>query len=156
MAFSSGYNSVLLVGTVVSDITPIEKNGQTIGCRFNVGVTRKPQKDKNGNQMPQQTDYIPCTAWGWTGKRIIDKYQKKTPIVVHGQWQSGSYTDKTGKKVYTNTCNVGEVYDFMNGTAQGADMTHPQVQSDPIADMLGISDEEAGAYPAVDPNDLPW
>ncbi len=157
MAFASGCNIVLLVGTITTDIKAIEKDGKALGCKFMLGVTRKPlPKDKQNGQPVQQTDYIPCTAWGWVGKRILDRYQKKSPIVVKGEWQSGSYMGRDGNRVYTNTCNVGETYDFMLGTAQGADNRHPEVASDPVADLLGVSDSGAGQYPAIDPDDLPF
>lgn len=158
MAFASGLNIVVLVGTITTDIKAIEKDGQVKGCRFMIGVNRRPiQNPKQPNAQPtQQTDYIPCTAWGWTAKRILDKYQKRSPITVHGTWQSGSYMDRNGNKVYTNTCVIGEVFDFMNGSAAGADNQRPAVTSDPVADILGVSDSGAGSYPEIDPDDLPF
>jgi single-strand DNA-binding protein len=157
MAFASGCNFLMIVGTITTDIKAIEKDGKTIGCKFMVGVTRKPiPKDKQNGQQVQQTDYIPCTAWGWVAKRVLDRYQKKTPIALRGEWQSGSYIGRDGNRVYTNTCNVGEIYDFMLGTAQGGDMRHPEVAADPVADILGVSDAGAGQYQAIDPDDLPF
>lgn len=159
MAFASGFNLVILVGTITTDIKPIEKNGQTIGCKFMVGVTRKPapkDKQSGNNQQIQQSDYIPCVAWGWVGKRVLDKYQKRSSIVLRGEWQSGSYTDRNGNRVYTNTCAVGETYDFVTGAVGGADNRHPEVAADPIGEILGTTDPNAGTYPTIDPDDLPF
>ena len=154
MAFVSGLNEVRLIGTIVSDIVELHnKAGERVGCKFNVAVNDEPPKDKT---KPQKTNYIPCVAWGWVGNKVIDKYSKKTSIDLLGKWESGSYTDKNGTKHYTNVCNVGRVYDFLLGTAQGADMRHPEVAADPVAELLGVSDSGAGQYPAIDPDDLPF
>lgn len=154
MAFASGLNLVTLAGVIVTDIVEIHnKAGETVGYRFTVGVTDEPPKDKS---KPQVTNYIPCTAWGWVGKRIADKCEKKTPILIHGKWQSGSYTDRNGNKVYTHTCIVGKVLDFLNGTPSGGDMRKPETTTDPVAELLGVSDTGAGTYPEIDPDDLPF
>lgn len=153
MAFASGINIIVLMGTITTDIKKIEKDGEVKGCRFMIGINRKPVHSKQPNApQTQQTDYVPCVAWGWTAKRVLDKYQKKSPIAVLGMWESGSYTDRNGNKVYTNTCRVNEVQDFMNGTVSGADNRQPYVTDyDP---ETGIT--EKVEYPEIDPDDLPF
>lgn len=157
MAYTNGFNQIILKGVITTDITKIEKNGEVIGCNFMVGVNRKPSKKDNQTQAQQQTDYIPCTAWSWTAKHILDKYQKKSPVFIIGQWTSGSYTDRTGKKVYTNRCTVGEVHDMSYGSNQGADNQKPYVDNS-VDSVLGVStaDTGAGQYPEIDPDDLPF
>lgn len=157
MAYTNGFNQIILKGVITTDIQKIEKNGEVIGCNFMVGVNRKPSKKDNQTQAQQQTDYIPCTAWSWTAKHILDKYQKKSPVFIIGQWTSGSYTDRTGKKVYTNRCTVGEVHDMSYGSNQGADNQKPYVDNS-VDSVLGVSaaDTGAGQYPEIDPDDLPF
>ena len=157
MAYTNGFNQIILKGVITTDIQKIEKNGEVIGCNFMVGVNRKPSKKDNQTQAQQQTDYIPCTAWSWTAKHILDKYQKKSPVFIIGQWTSGSYTDRTGKKVYTNRCTVGEVHDMSYGSNQGADNQKPYVDNS-VDSVLGAStaDTGAGQYPEIDPDDLPF
>lgn len=157
MAYTNGFNQIILKGVITTEITKIEKNGEVIGCNFMVGVNRKPSKKDNQTQAQQQTDYVPCTAWSWTAKHILDKYQKKSPVFIIGQWTSGSYTDRTGKKVYTNRCTVGEVHDMSYGSNQGADNQKPYVDNS-VDSVLGVStaDSGAGEYPEIDPDDLPF
>lgn len=157
MAYTNGFNQIILKGVITTDIQKIEKNGEVIGCNFMVGVNRKPSKKDNQTQAQQQTDYVPCTAWSWTAKHILDKYQKKSPVFIIGQWTSGSYTDRTGKKVYTNRCTVGEVHDMSYGSNQGADNQKPYVDNS-VDSVLRVStaDSGAGEYPEIDPDDLPF
>ena len=42
-----------------------------------------------------------------TQAEFVEKYCKKgTKLAVEGSWQTGSYTNKDGDKVYTNDCLV--------------------------------------------------
>ena len=53
-----------------------------------------------------EADFISCVAFGKTAE-FIEKYiTKGTKVVVEGRWQTGSYDNKEGKKVYTNDCVV--------------------------------------------------
>ena len=68
--------------------------------RFTLAVNRK-TKD--------EADFINCVAFSKTAE-CVDKYFKQgTKIVVEGRWQTGSYTNKNGQKVYTNECYVESV-----------------------------------------------
>lgn len=157
MAYTNGINRIEIKGVITTDIQKIEKNGEVIGCKFMVGVNRKQTKKEAEAHAQLQSDYIPCTAWSWTAKHILDKYEKRSPIFIIGQWTSGSYTDRTGKKVYTNTCTVGEVHDMSYGSNQGADNQKPYVDNS-VDSVLGVStaDSGAGEYPEIDPDDLPF
>lgn len=157
MAFTNGVNMVILKGNITTDIQKIEKNGEVIGCKFMIGVNRKPSK-KDGADAKQQSDFIPCAAWSWTAKHILDKYEKRSPIFIIGQWTSGSYTDRTGKKVYTNTCSIGEVHDMSYGSNQGADNRKPYVDNsvDEFLRSGSSSASEAVEYTEINPDDLPF
>ena len=51
-------------------------------------------------------DFINCLAFGKRAE-FIEKYCRKgTKLVVEGSWQTGSYTNKDGNKVYTNECLI--------------------------------------------------
>lgn len=155
MAYTNGVNVVILKGNITTDIQKIEKNGEVIGCKFMIGVNRKVSK-KDGADAKQPSDFIPCTAWSWTAKHILDKYEKRSPILIIGQWQSGSYTDRTGKKVYTNTCSIGEVHDMSYGSNQGADNRKPYV--DNSVDSIigpGVAPDPV-EYTEINPDDLPF
>lgn len=60
-------------------------------ARFTLAVDRR----------SEGTDFISCVTFGKTAE-IIEKYVKKgTKIAVEGRIQTGSYTNKEGKTVYT-------------------------------------------------------
>ena len=63
--------------------------------------------DRRFKQEGQPTaDFINCLAFGKRAE-FLEKYcQKGTKLVVEGSWQTGSYTNKDGVKVYTNECLI--------------------------------------------------
>lgn len=63
--------------------------------------------DRKFKQDGQPTaDYINCLAFGKRAE-FLEKYCKKgTKLVIEGSWQTGSYTNKDGNKVYTNECLI--------------------------------------------------
>jgi single-strand DNA-binding protein len=49
----------------------------------------------------QTADFIPCVAFGKNAE-FAEKYLKKgTKIIIRAHFQSGSYTNKDGQKIYT-------------------------------------------------------
>ena len=64
--------------------------------RYTLAVDRPGKKDGQ-----QNADFISCVAFGKNGQ-FAEKYLKKgTKIIVEGHIQTGSFTNKEGKKVYT-------------------------------------------------------
>ena len=63
--------------------------------------------DRRFKQEGQPTaDFINCLAFGKRAE-FLEKYcQKGTKLVVEGSWQTGSYTNKDGQKIYTNDCLI--------------------------------------------------
>lgn len=65
-------------------------------AKYSLAVDRKFKKDGE-----QSADFIPVTAFGKAGE-FVEKYVKKgTKLIVSGRFQSGSYTNKDGVKVFT-------------------------------------------------------
>ena len=63
--------------------------------------------DRRFKQEGQPTaDFINCLAFGKRAE-FLEKYcQKGTKLVIEGSWQTGSYTNKDGQKIYTNECLI--------------------------------------------------
>lgn len=83
-------NKVILMGRLTKhpDIRQ-SQSGQV--ARYTLAVDRY----KDG------ADFIPCVAFGKSAE-FADKYLKQgTKVVVVGHIQTGSYTNRDGKKVYT-------------------------------------------------------
>lgn len=101
-------NKVILIGRLVRDPEVRWTQGSESMCvaKFTLAVDRKTKKEGE-----QSADFISCTAFKKTAE-FIDKYIKKgTKIALEGRWQTSSYTNKEGAKVYTNDCIV-EMVEF--------------------------------------------
>ena len=96
-------NRVILMGRIVRDQEIRYSQGEksTAVARLSLAVDRK------FKQEGQPTaDFINCLAFGKRAE-FLEKYSKKgTKLVVEGSWQTGSYTNKDGQKVYTNECLI--------------------------------------------------
>ena len=95
-------NKVMIMGRLVKDADV--RTGTTAVAKFTLAVDRKFKKEGE-----QTADFISCVAFGKTAE-FVEKYLSKgTKILVEGRWQTGSYTNKDGQKVYTNDCVVEQV-----------------------------------------------
>lgn len=75
----------------------------TAVARYALAVDRKFKRDGEAS-----ADFINCIAFGKNGE-FAEKYLRKgTKIVVVGRIQTGSYTNKEGRKVYTTDIVVEE------------------------------------------------
>lgn len=96
-------NRVILLGRLTRDpdIRVSQGENSIAVARFTLAVDRKRKKDEE-----QTADFISCVAFRGTAE-FIEKYAKQgTKLAVEGRWQTGSYTNKDGVKVYTNDCLV--------------------------------------------------
>lgn len=106
-------NVVTLVGRLSKD--PETRYGQTgtAVTSYTLAVDRKYKRDGEPS-----ADFIRCVVFG-KGAEAADKYCKKgMRIAVSGHIQTGSYTDKDGKKVYT-TDVVVESWEFAQSKGEG-------------------------------------
>lgn len=97
-------NKVILGGRLVKDPvinTYQTKEGAVTVASFTLAV--------NSTKKDAPANFIQCSCFGKTAE-VCDKYLHKGSLIfVEGAWITGSYTDKEGKKVYTNTCNVTSI-----------------------------------------------
>ena len=96
-------NKVILMGRLVRDVDVRYSQGEKpmAIARYTLAVDRKFKRDGEST-----ADFINCIAFGKNGE-FAEKYlHKGIKILVEGRWQSGSYTNRDGQKVYTNDCVV--------------------------------------------------
>lgn len=96
-------NKVILMGRLTRDpdIRYSQGENATAIARFSLAVDRRFKQEGQPS-----ADFINCLALGKNGE-FAEKYlHKGTKVVVVGNWQTGSYTNKDGNKVYTNDCFV--------------------------------------------------
>lgn len=96
-------NRMVLQGRLTSD--PELRNTQSgvAVCSFSVAWSEK----YNGNERKL---FLDCTAWRGIGEMVSKNFHKSKEIVVEGQLETDSYTDKDGNKRSTIKMNVDKVH----------------------------------------------
>ena len=106
-------NKTILIGRLTKDVET-RYSGEMAIARYTLAVDRKFKREGEAT-----ADFISCVAFGKNGE-FAEKYLKKgTKIAVTGRIQTGSYTDKDGKKVYTTEV-VAEEHEFVESKGSGA------------------------------------
>ena len=99
----SDMNSVSLMGRLTADPELKTTQNGISYCRFTVAVNRY---SKDGEDT---ADFISCVAWRSTAEFICNYFLKGNKIALIGSIQTGSYTDKDGRTVYTTDVLVDKV-----------------------------------------------
>lgn len=129
-------NKCILIGRLVRDPEIRWTQGQESMCvaKFTLAVDRKTKKEGE-----QSADFISCTAFKKSAE-FIEKYIKKgTKIALEGRWQTGSYTNKEGAKIYTNDCIVEQVEFAESKASESKQETAPTAPQDD--GFMNIPDE---------------
>lgn len=105
-------NQVVLQGRLTAD-PQLNQNGQMSTLHFTLASDRS-FKNKDGNRY---TDFIRCTAFGKSADNMANFFQKGQLVIVYGRWQTGSYQDNSGNRVYTNELVVRD-FEFDNNPKQ--------------------------------------
>lgn len=138
-------NKVILMGRLARDpeIRWTQANSaqqETCVARYTVAVDRKYKKDGD----TQSADFIGCVAFGRQAE-FAEKYLRKgIKIALTGRIQTGSYTNRDGRKVYT-TDVVVEEQEFAESKA--ANESHAGQQAAPKDLGDGFMEVPDGAEP---------
>lgn len=133
-------NVCVFCGRAVKDPDIKYTQGEKATCvaRFNLAVDRR-GKD-NGADFPSMI------AFGKTGE-FVEKYIKKgTKVVVRTHYQSGSYTNRDGQKVYT--------HDFVIDDIEFAESKAASSQNQQSAPTGGNINDYVNSMPSME--DLPF
>ena len=130
-------NSVQLIGRLTRDPEIRYTDGGASIARFGLAVDRR-FKQENG----ADGDFINIVSFGKTAETIEKYFHKGMKIALNGRIQTGSYTDKDGKKVYT-TDVVAENVEFCEskGTYANNDAQAPSQNGEFMSIPDGIDDE---------------
>ena len=130
-------NSVQLIGRLTRDPEIRYTDGGASITRFGLAVDRR-FKQENG----ADADFINIVAFGKTAEFIEKYFHKGMKIALNGRIQTGSYTDKDGKKVYT-TDIVAENVEFCEskGNSANNDAQAPEQNGDFMNVPDGIDEE---------------
>ena len=134
-------NKIILMGRLTKDpeIRYSQGNNSMAVARYTLAVDRKFKRDGE-----PAADFINCIAFGKNGE-FAEKYlHKGIKILVEGRWQSGSYTNRDGQKVYTNDCVVEscEFAEGKNANQSERPQPAPQTDSDGFMSIPDGIDEE--------------
>lgn len=104
-------NKIILIGRITKD--PELKNvgaNNTANTRITLAIDR-PGKDAG-------TDFINVSVWGTQAENVCKYLSKGRQVAVEGRVQTGSYTDKEGKTVYTTDIVANNV-EFLGSGGSG-------------------------------------
>ena len=117
-------NTVILMGRFVDDPeTSSYKNSdgdKGLRVTFTLAVQRE-GKDAGA-------DFIRCVGFGKRADFIAQYFEKGQKALVTGRWQTGSYENKDGEKVYTNDCMISQI-EFADSPKQREGFEEPERSS---------------------------
>lgn len=141
-------NRVILCGRLTRE--PEVRYSQTADgsmavARYTLAVDRRRARNNNDEQS---ADFISCVAFSRSGE-FAEKYlHQGTKIIIEGRWQTGNYTNKDGRKIYTNDCVV-ERHEFCESRANQQNNSNgiigrnsPSADSDSFMSIPDDIDEE--------------
>lgn len=102
-------NNVSLIGRLTSKPELRHTSSNIPYTRFVLAVNRN-HTDKDGNK---QADFISVIAWRRQAENMCNYLEKGSLIAVNGSIQTGRYTDKNQKTVYT-TDVIADTIQFLN------------------------------------------
>lgn len=136
-------NNVVLLGRLSTNVE-MRKVGDSSVANFTVAINRIPGKDGT-----QNTDFIPCQAWGKQAEFIAKYFAKGQKIAVGGEIRVNNYTTKEDEKRSFTVVNVDSV-EFCDGKPaekSGSDSSaaKPKAKKKPDQEQTPVDDA-----------DLPW
>lgn len=120
-------NKTILMGraTKDSEVRYTQGNEPMAIARFTLAVDRRGKK----NDGEQTADFVNIVAFGKQAE-FCEKYVKKgTKILLTGRIQTGSYTDRDGKKVYTTEV-VAEELEFAESKKAETQAEEPKADNE--------------------------
>ena len=154
-------NKVLLLGRLTRDpIISYASGDNTMAiARFTLAVDRRFKRE--GDAVT--ADFIGCVAFGKTAE-FVDRFAKQgTKFAIEGRIQTGSYTNKEGKKVYTTDVVVENIEFAESKAASQGQSSYQQPQQAAqqggySAPQQGYSAQPQGSYyqqPQAAPQQVP-
>jgi single-strand DNA-binding protein len=143
-------NKVQLLGRLTRDPEVRYYNGQdgqqSAVARYTLAVDR-PGRHQDGQQS---ADFISCVAFGKRGEFAGQYFRQGMKVAISGRLQTGSYTDKDGRKVYTTDVNIEE-QEFAESRQDGQQMQQAPQQGagQPRSNLAATSQQapqQAGGY----------
>ncbi len=88
------YNKVILMGRITHDLELKTTQSNLSVCSFSIAVDRR-----FGKGEERQTDFFNIVAWRQQAEFVCRYFAKGRMILVEGELQTRTYTDKNGQNV---------------------------------------------------------
>lgn len=146
-------NMVILIGRLTKD-PELKKSASGISyCRFNLAIDR----EKKSGSDTSAADFPSCVAWRQQADFLTGYGAKGDLFAISGEIQTGSYTDRDGRKVYTTDVVANSVKRLEPKKAatsgsyasMGTSLRKDEIQAD---DGFDLGDEHAD----IPDDDLPF
>lgn len=141
-------NKVFLMGNLTRDpelrYTP---SGMAV-CKLGLAVGRR-YRDKNSNEMKEETCFVDITVWGKTGENCSQYLAKGRPVLIEGRLRYSTWETEGQKRSKLEV--VAENVQFMPRTS-------PTSQGEPYEDSPSKekSAETEADIPGEDENSIPF
>ena len=147
-------NKVIIMGRLTRDpdVRYTTGNEPKAVARFTVAVDRKFARRDDENA--QTADFIGCVAFSRLAEFAEKWLRQGTKVVVTGRLQTGSYTDKDGRKVYT-TDVVAEDVEFAESKRDGS-VGSAQTKAQAPAQTQAADDGFMNIDDSMDDDGLPF
>lgn len=127
-------NRVILIGRLTRDPEVRTSQEGTLVARYTLAV----------NKADNKADFVRCVTFGKSAE-FVEKYlHKGIKIAIEGRIQTGSYTDDTGRKVYTTDVivNQHEFVESKEAAERNEDTFNQQMSADGFMNIPDDIDEE--------------
>ena len=137
-------NQVTLIGYLTADPELKQTPSGTSICSFSIAVNRKMVKEG-----APSCDFINVVAWRERAEFIAKYFRKGKPILIQGELQTRSYTDKQGSKRYATEVVVNES-DFVDNksasdeqkpASSGSDTHNPYIAAATAEQFEEVGDD---------------
>ncbi|MEF2965077.1 single-stranded DNA-binding protein [Paenibacillus sp. M1] len=125
-------NKVIIIGRLTRDPELRYSGNGTAVTKFTVAC------DRRGSD---EADFIPVITFKQTAEACANYLRKGRLVAVEGRWQTGSYENNEGKRIYTNDCLADNVRFLERGESQQSNSG----SGDPFHDdgkPIDISDDD--------------
>ena len=137
-------NKVVLMGRLTRDPDVRYTRGERAMAvaNYTLAVDRRGKKSQEGEA---NADFIQCTAFDKAGEFAEKYFRQGMRVLISGRIQTGSYTDRDGRKVHTTQVIIEE-QEFADSKGAGGEKGQKPQQADIDADGFmnipdGVEDE---------------
>lgn len=137
-------NKVVLMGRLTRDPDVRYTRGERAMAvaNYTLAVDRRGKRSQEGEA---NADFIQCTAFDKAGEFAEKYFRQGMRVLISGRIQTGSYTDRDGRKVYTTQVIIEE-QEFADSKGAGGEKGQKPQQANVDADGFmnipdGVEDE---------------